>query len=98
MKLSGGYQDIQITHALIMDPEFGLVENLMPQMIGKISQILKLYKGDPGTPTLTKATEGPYKADFIQDMTHDIKEMEKYGTCTIVSRKSVTGANILPRK
>ena len=34
---------------------------------------------------------GPYKVDFIQDMTQEVKELEQHGTWTIVSRKSVPG-------
>ena len=64
--------------------------------MGKISQILNLSKGDPDTPTLDEAVTGPYKAGFIQSITQDIKELEQHGTCNIFSKKSVTGAPILP--
>ena len=56
-----------------MEPEFVLTENLMPQMMGKLSKILKIYKGDPGTHTLTEATTGTYNPDFMQAMTQEIK-------------------------
>ena len=52
-----------------MNPEFGLMENLMPQMIGKLSQMLKFSKEDPDTPTLTESMTGPYKAEFMKAMT-----------------------------
>ena len=68
----------------------------MPQMTGKLSQMLKLSKEDPKISTLAKAMTGPYKVDFIQDMTQEFKELEHHGTWTIVSRKSVTGYHILP--
>ena len=58
-QFSGGFQYLQYIHALIIDPEFGLMENLMPQMMGNLFQIIKLSKGEPGTPTLTKAMTGP---------------------------------------
>ena len=75
LQFYGGSQDIQYIHALIMDPEFGLMDNIMPQMMLNLSQILnlKLSKGDPGTPTLTDAVRGPYKAQFIQAMNQEIK-------------------------
>ena len=59
-----------------MDPEFGLMDNLMPQIMGNISQILVMSKGDPVTPILTEAMTGPYKAGFMQAMNQDIKELE----------------------
>ena len=42
-----------------MDPEFGLMDNLMNNMMGKISIIIKLSKVDPETPDLTEATTRP---------------------------------------
>ena len=95
MKLSGGYQDIQYIHVLIMDSEFEFMENLMSNMMEKISQIIKPYKGDPDTPTLTKETTGPYKDEFIQSMNQYIKELGQHGTWTIVPRNSVTGAQTI---
>ena len=50
LKFTDGFQDIHYIHAFIMDPEFGLMENIMPKRMGNLSQILKLYKGDPDTP------------------------------------------------
>ena len=48
-----------------MDPEIGLMDNLMPQIMGDLSQILVMSKGDPDTPILTEAMTGPYKAVFM---------------------------------
>ena len=48
-----------------MDPEFVFMDNIMPQMIGKISQMLKVYKWDPDTHTLTEEIIGTYKALFM---------------------------------
>ena len=39
--------------------------NLMPQMMGKLFQIIKLLNGYPQTPALTEAITGPYKAEFL---------------------------------
>ena len=52
-----------------MYPEFGFMDNLMLQIMGNISQILKLSKGDPDTPTLTESMTEPYQDYFIQTMT-----------------------------
>ena len=49
-----------------MDPEFVLMDNIMPQIMGNISQILIMSKGDPDTPILNEAMTGPYKAGFMQ--------------------------------
>ena len=56
-----------------METYFGLMDNLMPQMIGKLSQMINLFKGDPDTLTLTEAIIVPYKAEFRQAITQDIK-------------------------
>ena len=56
-----------------MGPEFGLMVNLMSQMMSKLSQILKLSKGDPATHTMTKEITVPYKAEFMQAMIQEIK-------------------------
>ena len=37
-----------------MEPEFVFMDNIMPHMMGVISQMLKLSKGDPYIPTLTE--------------------------------------------
>ena len=64
--------------------------------MGKISQILNLSNVDPVTPTLNESMAGPYNDEFMQAMKQDIKELENHGTWNIVSRKSVTGAQIIP--
>ena len=76
LQLSVGYQYLQYIHFLLMDPEFGLMDNLMPHIMRNLSQILIMPKGDPDTPILTKAMTGPYKAVFMQAMNQEIKELE----------------------
>ena len=53
-----------------MGPYFGLVDNIMPQMTGNISQMLNISKGDPDTPILDESMIVPYKSDFMQVVTH----------------------------
>ena len=67
----------------------------MHQMVWNISQILKLSKGDLGTPTLSKKMTVTNKDEFIQAMHNEIKGMGQHGTCTITYINSVTGAHIL---
>ena len=48
--------------------------------------MIKLYKGEPETTTLTESMTGTDKDYYIHDMTQYIKELEQHGTCTIVYR------------
>ena len=95
LQLFGGSQYIQYIYALLMDPEFGFMENIMLQMMGKIFQIIKLSKGYPDTPNSNKTISVPYKVEFTKATTQDIKELEQHGTWTILSRKSVNGSHII---
>ena len=58
MKFYGGSQDLQYIHALLMYPEFRLMENIMPQMMRKLYQILNMSKVYPATSTLTESMIG----------------------------------------
>ena len=49
------------------------MDNIMPQMMGELSQILKLSKVYPDTPTFNESRTGPYKDWFIQVTTQYIK-------------------------
>ena len=53
-----------------------MMDNLMHQIMGKVSQILNISNGDPDTPTLNEAIPVPYKTEFIHSTTQDIKELE----------------------
>ena len=50
----------------------------------------------PDTPTLNESMKGTCEAEFMQEMTQEIKGLVKYGTWTIVYRNSVPSAHILP--
>ena len=76
LQLYGGYQDLQYIHALLMELYFGLVYNLMHQIIGTFSQMINKSNRNPDTPTSNEAMKVPYKADFMQAMTQDIKELK----------------------
>ena len=49
------------------------MDNKIPQMMGKLSQMINMYKGDYDTPTLTKSMIWPYKAGFMKTMNLEIK-------------------------
>ena len=48
----------------------------MHQMMRKLSQIIKLSKGYPDKPTLSESITLPYKDEFMQAITQEIKELE----------------------
>ena len=58
LQFYGKSQDLQYIHAVIMDPEFGLTEDIMTQMVGNTSQMIKMSKGDTETPTWNESTIG----------------------------------------
>ena len=41
--------------------------------MGKISQIIKLFKEDHNIPTFTEEMTRPYRYEFMQAMTQEIK-------------------------
>ena len=95
LKFSGGSQYLQYIHDLLMEPYFGLTDNIIPQMMGKLSQMLNMYKGHPETSTLNEEITGPYKYKFMPSLTYEIKWLEQHGTWVIFFRNSVTGDHIL---
>ena len=48
------------------------MDNIMPEMIGKLYKMLKMFKWYRDTPTLDESITGPYKDEFIQAMTQYI--------------------------
>ena len=56
-----------------MDPGFGLMDNLIPQTMGKLSQMINMSKGDHYTPNLNESMTVSYKSEFMQSMSQDIK-------------------------
>ena len=75
MQFSGEPQVLQYIYALPIEPEFGLMENLIPQMMGKLSQTLKVFEWDPDTPTLTEVMIGTLKSKFVQAMTQYMNKL-----------------------
>ena len=59
LQISGEYQYLQYIHALIMDPEFGLMDNIMPQMIKNLSEMIKMSTGYHKTPILNESMTVP---------------------------------------
>jgi hypothetical protein len=92
-------EDYKYLYALLMDPEFGIMDNLFPDVISRCPSLLKASKSrsDPDTPSIREALNGPFRQEFLQAMQKEIEELEEHGTWEVILRNDVSeGANILP--
>ncbi len=90
-------RDYALVHALLMDPEYGVMNNLMPHAISQIPQLLTGSKTDPDYPSLHEALAGPQHDEFINAMHKEITELEQHGTWKLVQRSSLPeGVKPLP--
>ena len=74
-------QDYRYIHALLLDSNFGLVENMMPHMHMNYPDLCKakaMY--DPDTPNIGEALTGKYSEEFRSAMMKEIEELEKHNT------------------
>ncbi len=77
---------------LILDPESGLCEhfNLDPTILSRHPNILKVKATrDPDEPSLREAMAGPHKAEFLEAMAKEIKDLENHGTWEVVKREDM---------
>jgi len=84
---------------LLMDSEFGVMDNLFPDVISRCPSLLKAStsKSDPDTPSIQEALSGPYRQEFLDAMRDEILELEEHGTWDVIKRSAVPeGANVLP--
>lgn len=91
--------DHRYLYALLMDPEFGVMDNLFPDAISRCPALLKASKAnsDPDLPTMQEALSGPHRAEFLEAMQNEIQELEEHGTWDVIPREQAPeGANILP--
>jgi hypothetical protein len=89
--------DYNYIYALLMDTEYGLMENLMPNVMAASPCLLKASATDPDLPTVRQALAGPHKEEFLTAMRSEIRELEEHKTWTVVQRNDLpTGANVLP--
>ena len=91
--------DHRYLYALLMDPEFGVMDNLFPDAISRCPALLKASKAksDPDLPTMQEALSGPHRAEFLEAMQNEIQELEEHGTWDVIPRdQAPEGANILP--
>jgi len=98
MKRTIGSQcELKYIYALLFDQNFGLLDNLMPNVIGQCPHLMKASANDPDTPTLSEAMSGPHRDEFVSAMKAEIEELEFHETWKVLPRTSVPkGANILP--
>ena len=82
-----GKWDYSLAYALLMDPEYGVVENFMPHTAHHASHMLKASsKSDPDTPNLSEALRRPCREEFMEAMQVEIEALEKHSTWKLVRR------------
>jgi hypothetical protein len=92
-----GLQDNSLIFAHLTDPEFGLVDVMIPHLQHQVQQMFKANKSDPDSPNYSQAMAGPHAEAFSEAMNEEIRALEEHSTWTIIKRSSVPeGANILP--
>ena len=84
--------------ALLLNADYGLVDTLLPQMLGDGMGAFKANKmNDPDTPQLNDALTGPYRQEFLDAMRNEIVQLEHHKTWRVVPKGNVhAGTKILP--
>jgi hypothetical protein len=59
-------QELRYIHASLMDPDFGLMDIVMPQVPGQFPNFFKTSGQDPDTPTLSSALREPHRVEFLK--------------------------------
>jgi hypothetical protein len=65
---SGGTEDLKYIYALQMGPDFKLMDNLMPQVLGQFPKLLKASGEDHDTPILSSALAGLHRVILLEAM------------------------------
>ena len=90
-------QEYSQLYALLLDPDFGLLESITPNVFAQCGHLLKANKKDPDTPSLQEALNGNHKEEFLEAMKTEIDELEAHKTWDVIPKSNVPqGANILP--
>ncbi len=97
-----GKRDYSLVYALLTDPEFGIVEAMIPHVGTQCTEMLhsELWKSskknDPDHPKWGEAMRGPYRDEFLLAMGKEIEELEQHSTWELVKRSSLPeGAHVL---
>ena len=86
--------DYQHIHALMLDHEYGTMENILLNCPSTF-KAKKTY--DPDTPDIGHALSGPHREEFLEAMDKEIDELEGHETWNVMLRSSLPeGANVLP--
>lgn len=76
--------DYNYLYALLMDPDYGVVDGMVPDVMQRCPQLFKSKIKDPDLPLLHEALAGPHRDEFLEAMRNEIKELEEHGTWTVV--------------
>ena len=95
---NGQAYDLQHLLALVLDPEYGIYDNVPMHMYTNTPHILKASATrDPDTPNIREALGGEYFQEFQEAMKKEIQELEEHGTWTVQRKDSIPeGANVVP--
>ena len=89
IKRSTSDYDYNYIYTLLMNPDFGVMEGLLPDAMMQCPSLMKAKGKDPDLPPLHEALAGPNREDFLEAMRNEIKELEEHGTWTVVKKSSV---------
>ena len=96
-QMIGSQCELKYIYTLCFDQNFGLLDNLMPHVLGQCPHLMKASASDPDTPTRSEAMSGPHRDEFVAAMKAEIEELEFHETWNVLPRTLVPkGANILP--
>ena len=59
-------------YALLMDPEYGVIDGFVPDVLTNCPVLMKAKAKDPDTPSLTEALTGPHRDEFLEAMRKEI--------------------------
>ena len=76
---------MQYLIALLLDPHFGVFDNLPINMFAENPHFMKAgATKDPDTPDLKEALASPHREEFLSAMEVEIKELEVHNTWTVM--------------
>ncbi len=97
VRLTRQAYDYNYLYALLMDQEYGVMQDMVPDVLERCPTLMKAQSNDPDLPPLHVALAGPHREEFLAAMRDEISELEKHGTWTVVKRRKLPeGANVLP--
>ena len=76
--------DYNYVYALLMDQEYGVMNNLLSDVMTCSPHLFKAKKNDPDLLPLQAAPAGPHYEEFTQAMRCKIEELEAHGTWKVV--------------